>query len=92
MCGRFSQAEDIEELQYEFPFIDEGFDDLVLTPRYNIAPTQLSPVIVHENGCNKLKMYKWGLVPSWSKDTKIGYKMINARAETITEKNRYKRP
>lgn len=92
MCGRFSQAKDIEDLKNEFPFIDEGFEDLDLAPRYNIAPSQLSPVIVREGALNKLKMYKWGLVPSWSKDTKIGYKMINARAETVSEKASFKRP
>ena len=92
MCGRFSQAKDLEELYDEFPFIDEPFDDIVLTPRFNIAPSQLSPVIINEEGKNRLKMFKWGLVPSWSKDTKIGYKMINARAETISEKPSYKKP
>ena len=85
MCGRFSQAKDLEELYDEFTFIDEPFDG-ILQPRYNIAPSQLSPVIINENGSNKLKMFKWGLVPSWSKDTKMGYRMINASAETISEK------
>ena len=92
MCGRFSQASEIEKIKDEFVHIDEGFDDIVLQPRYNIAPSQLSPVIINEDGKNKLRAFKWGLVPSWSKDTKIGYKMINARAETITEKNSYKKP
>jgi putative SOS response-associated peptidase YedK len=91
MCGRFSQAKDLEELYDEFPFIDVPFDD-ILQPRYNIAPSQLSPVIINEDGSNKLKMFKWGLVPSWSKDTKIGYAMINARAETISEKPSYRKP
>lgn len=91
MCGRFSQAKDLEELYNEFTFIDEPFDDII-QPRYNIAPSQLSPVIINENGSNKLKMFKWGLVPSWSKDTKIGYRMINARAETISEKPSFKKP
>ena len=36
MCGRFSQAKDLEDLFDEFPFIDEPLDDIVLTPRYNI--------------------------------------------------------
>lgn len=92
MCGRFSQAKDIDDLLDEFPYIQGDITEYIITPRYNIAPSQLSLVIVHEEGKNKLKMFKWGLVPSWSKDTKIGYKMINARAETISEKNSYKRP
>ena len=49
MCGRFSQAKDLEELYDEFPFIDESFDN-ILEPRYNIAPSQLSPVIINEEG------------------------------------------
>lgn len=92
MCGRFSLAEELNKIFDEFIHIDEGFDDVVLEPRYNIAPSQLSPVIINEDGKNKLRMFKWGLVPSWSKDSKIGYEMINARAETITEKNSYKKP
>ena len=91
MCGRFSQAKDLEELYDEFTFIDEPFDDII-QPRYNIAPSQLSPVIINEEGKNKLRMFKWGLVPSWSKNTKIGYRMINARAETISEKPSFKKP
>lgn len=91
MCGRFSQAKDLEELYDEFTFIDEPFDDII-QPRYNIAPSQLSPVIINEDGKNKLRMFKWGLVPSWSKDTKMGYRMINARAETISEKPSFKKP
>ncbi len=91
MCGRFSQAKDLEELYDEFTFIDEPFDDII-QPRYNIAPSQLSPVIINDSGKHKLRMFKWGLVPSWSKDTKTGYRMINARAETISEKPSFKKP
>lgn len=91
MCGRFSQAKDLGELYDEFTFIDEPFDDII-QPRYNIAPSQFSPVIINEDEKNKLKMFKWGLVPSWSKDTKMGYRMINARAETISEKPSFKKP
>ncbi len=63
-------------------------------PRYNIAPTQ--PVAVIPNtGDNTLSMYKWGLIPSWSKDPAIGDRMINARAESLAEKpsfrNAYRR-
>ena len=49
-------------------------------------------MIINENDKNKLRMFKWGLVPSWSKDTKTGYRMINARAETISEKPSFKKP
>lgn len=92
MCGRFSLAKDQEELKNEFPFIDEGFDDLILKPRYNIAPSQFHPVIINDNGKIKIKSFKWGLVPKWAKESKIGYRMINARAETVEEKKSYKTP
>ncbi|MGI9533395.1 MAG: SOS response-associated peptidase [Thermodesulfobacteriota bacterium] len=88
MCGRFSQAQEIEDLLDEFPFIDKGFEDLILTPRYNIAPTQLGPVIINEDGKNKLKMFKWGLIPFWA-DSEDIY-LINARTETVNEKSSFK--
>lgn len=92
MCGRFSLAKDIEELRTEFPFIDEGFEDIVLKPRFNIAPSQICPVIINDKGTVKIKMFSWGLVPYWAKDRNIGYKMINARSETVDEKPSYKKP
>jgi putative SOS response-associated peptidase YedK len=59
--------------------------------RYNIAPSQEVPVIVQNEGVNELKPMKWGLVPSWAPDPSTGDRMINARAETITEKPSFKR-
>ncbi len=56
MCGRFSLAEYYESLEEYFK-IDEHFDDIVLKPRYNIAPSQYSPVVINENGRNILKMF-----------------------------------
>jgi putative SOS response-associated peptidase YedK len=56
-----------------------------MSPRYNIAPTQLVAVIAN-NGKNMLEFYRWGLIPSWAKDSKAGSRMINARAETLAEK------
>jgi len=48
-------------------------------PRYNIAPSQIVPVIVGNEDRNELKPMRWGLVPSWSQDASIGQRMINAR-------------
>jgi len=56
-----------------------------LKPRYNIAPTQMAPVIVNQ-GDVVLKDMRWGLIPFWAKDEDIGNRMINARAETVKEK------
>lgn len=79
MCGRFTQTHSAAELAALF--------DLTETPdwhpRYNIAPTQSIPAIVEPH---HLKLLRWGLIPSWSKDPAIGNKLINARAETVSEK------
>jgi putative SOS response-associated peptidase YedK len=83
MCGRFTLTVDASELQEQFPWINipEG----KLQPRYNVAPTQ--PVaVVPNDGKNRLDYFIWGLIPSWSKDPKIGSRLINARAETLAEK------
>ena len=56
-----------------------------LAPRYNIAPTQPVAIITNDKP-DELTIVKWGLVPSWSKDPKVGSRMINARADTAHEK------
>jgi putative SOS response-associated peptidase YedK len=88
MCGRFSLATEQPILQDQFDFIiNEELDY-----RYNIAPTQ-NILVIGSNGQERVgKKMRWGLVPPWSKDTKIGYKMINARAETLDEKVSFKQP
>lgn len=82
MCGRFTLRRDTDEVVERFSVENIEFE---ITPRYNIAPSQLIPVIT-DSGVRTLSGYKWGLVPFWAKDPKIGNKMINARAETLTEK------
>ncbi len=58
-----------------------------LSPRYNIAPSQQAPVVrADAAGGRTLGLLRWGLIPSWAKEAKIGYRMINARAETVAEK------
>ncbi len=82
MCGRYTLTANPKTLQAEFGIpVPEN-----LAPRYNIAPTQPVPVIVAENGAPRLDVFRWGLIPSWAKDPRIGNKLINARAETIAEK------
>ena len=51
-----------------------------------IAPTMKAPIVVRDTGENILKIMKWGLIPSWAKDPKIGVQCFNARAETVAEK------
>jgi putative SOS response-associated peptidase YedK len=61
-------------------------NSLDLKPRYNIAPSQEVPAVRQSGGGRELALLRWGLIPHWAKDEKIGYRMINARAETVAEK------
>jgi putative SOS response-associated peptidase YedK len=90
MCGRFSLTESIEAICKRFNAIFEGEE---WHPRYNIAPAQkILTVIADRTAARRLVPMHWGLIPGWSKDKKIGYKMINARAETLQEKASFKNP
>jgi putative SOS response-associated peptidase YedK len=88
MCGRFSLTVNEAELNLRFE-LEGGTAPYV--PRYNGAPTQLLAVITGENP-HKLSYHRWGLIPPWAKDVSIGNKMINARAETISEKPSFRVP
>ena len=82
MCGRFTLTSNMDDLQGRF-----GFEarDLVFRPSYNIAPTQ--PVLaVTNDGQRRAELMRWGLIPFWAKDIKIGYRMINAVGETAATK------
>ena len=88
MCGRYTQAQNVKDIAERFRV---PAPSLALAPRYNIAPSQDAPVVVDMSG-RRLELFRWGLIPSWAKEASIGYKMINARAETVAEKPSYKRP
>lgn len=85
MCGRFTQTAPWERVKKEFA-VKEPAEENLFKPRYNIAPTQLVPVVRDAASERIISNLKWGLVPSWAKDAEIGNRMINARAETLTEK------
>jgi putative SOS response-associated peptidase YedK len=63
-------------------------NNLNLEPRYNIPPTEDIAVVRPDPGSTgrRLDMLRWGLVPYWAKDIKIGFSLINAKAETVAEK------
>ncbi len=82
MCGRFTNTTSIDTLAGEFDIAEIRFDS---KPSYNVAPMQQIAVLVEEQ-TRLLAPMRWGLVPSWAKDASMGSKMINARAETLTEK------
>ena len=77
MCGRY--------VLYDTDTLDERYNvELAhdIAPNYNAAPRQLMPVITAEG----LEEMRWGLIPKWAKDEKIGYKLFNARSESVFEK------
>ena len=82
MCGRFTLISSVSDLQFRFGFAMESSE---LQPRFNIAPTQ-QVLAVTNDGTRQGEMMRWGLVPSWAKDIKIGNRMINAVSETATTK------
>jgi putative SOS response-associated peptidase YedK len=85
MCGRYSLVS-VEKIVERFLVKANGF-----RPRYNIAPSQQAPVILSESP-DQLSVCRWGLVPHWAKDEKIGYRMINARSETLDQKPAFRMP
>lgn len=87
MCGRFTLYVDSKKLNTVFHLTNNIFD---YVPRYNIAPGQYIPVITLHAGGRVFSYMKWGLVPHWAKDVKIGSRLINARSETIDSKPAFK--
>jgi putative SOS response-associated peptidase YedK len=86
MCGRFALSPKTNEVENLMPGVrvkDEA------KTRYNIAPSQ-NIISILNNKEPEQVFVKWGLIPNWSKDDSIGYKMINARAETLDEKPSFK--
>ncbi|MBX9681897.1 MAG: SOS response-associated peptidase [Gemmataceae bacterium] len=85
MCGRFTLSATVDDLMAAFPMI--RFANIETSPRGNICPTQqVLAVRRTETDAISACWFRWGLVPFWAKDLKIGASMINARAETIIEK------
>jgi len=61
-----------------------GLENLYLEPEDDIAPGSIQPVVLAgEAGEREIALMRWGLIPYWSKDAKIGYSTINAKAETV---------
>ena len=91
MCGRFTQRMSWQELHALLDLIGAPLN---LRPRYNVAPSQDVAVARASGpgsqsgagGGRSLAMLRWGLIPSWARDPKIGHKLINARSETAAKK------
>ncbi|WP_043540209.1 SOS response-associated peptidase [Salinarimonas rosea] len=86
MCGRFIITSTPDVFRDTF-----GYAQTPNFPaRYNVAPTQPVPVVVHEAGAPRFRLVRWGFLPSWTKDPKDFPLVINARAETLLEKPTFK--
>lgn len=88
MCGRFVSVASPELLAERFAIEDVETGDL--GARYNITPRAQIYGVTAPGGVRTLHAFRWGLVPFWAKELKIGDRMINARAETVAEKPAYR--
>ncbi len=84
MCGRFTNKAKSKDIEKEFKVGRKNAN--LFEPRYNIAPAHMIDVVFEPETGRILSQLKWGLVPSWSKDAYTSKGLINARAETLTEK------
>jgi putative SOS response-associated peptidase YedK len=86
MCGRYRLSRRKQLIEEYFASVSRGEEDW--SPRYNIAPTQPVPVIRQhpKEPVRELSLMRWGLIPSWAKDSAGAASMINARAETAATK------
>ena len=91
MCGRYSLTSPVEAVRRLFGLVPGD----AMAARYNVAPSQVVPLVRRRGSGNEVAMLRWGLIPAWAKDPAIGHKMINARSETVAEKpafrNAYRR-
>ncbi|WP_456279282.1 SOS response-associated peptidase [Bacillus sp. AK128] len=90
MCGRFTLYSDFEEIIERF-MIDEAIQQELYKQSYNIAPTHSVLSVINDGKKNRLGYLRWGLIPPWAKDIKIGTKMINARGESLHEKPSFRK-
>ena len=90
MCGRFTLFSTYETIIQRFR-IESAIDEADYQTSYNIAPSQQVAAVINDGSKNRLGYLRWGFIPSWAKDESVGYKMINARAETLSEKRSFKK-
>ena len=95
MCGRYGRRADKQFIAEWMQAHDTNvFDDSCFAPSYNVAPQSFQPVVrlSPDTGERELTIMRWGLVPFWSKDGKMAFNTINAKAETITTSPAYREP
>jgi putative SOS response-associated peptidase YedK len=87
VCGRYATTRSSVDLATLFEAVDGTGG--VLVPDYNVAPTDPVPVVTATPDGRALRVARWGLVPPWARDPRIGARMINARAETVMSANAF---
>ncbi|MDO5494536.1 MAG: SOS response-associated peptidase [bacterium] len=96
MCGRYASFRQAQELAdiFEIDVVSPVAESMA--PSWNVAPTQAARIVREEAPRGELVRIldaaRWGLVPHWAKDEKIGSRLINARSETVTEKPSFRGP
>ncbi len=101
MCGRYASSRSPEDIVEEFEVLDPRLERAI-APSWNVAPTDEVYAVMERQPRNEdgeregdpvrqLRAVRWGLVPSWAKDEKIGSRMINARVETVAEKPAFRK-
>lgn len=87
MCGRFVSSNAPAALA---DFFGTDTPEVELEPRYNVAPTtDVYGVVASQHAVRSIRLFRWGLLPGWAKDVRMGGSMINARAETVAEKRSF---
>lgn len=84
MCGRYTYLFTWRELARRLGLL--GVPEGELTPRYNVAPSQVAPVVRRGERGREGVMMRWGLTPRWARDVSEGTRNFNARSETVAEK------
>ncbi len=88
MCGRYVSAAPVEDLAKYF---STAVPEHTLEANFNVAPTTEVYAVRANDGQRALASMRWGLVPFWAKNLKVGSKMINARSETASSKPAFRR-
>ncbi len=84
MCGRYASSRPVDDLLVHFDVPEPP--EQALPPSWNVAPTDPVYAVLERHGSRLLQVVRWGLVPSWARDRKVGARMINARRETLASK------
>lgn len=91
MCGRYASFRQAQDLADAFAVDEVMQAALAVPPSYNVAPTQPVRIVLDradDLGPRRREMHaaRWGLVPAWASDLRVGYKMINARLESLEDR------